>query len=83
MLEPRRLFCEFQSPVNSVARKERCIVFPFLNQKESINKRCKTVVKFDLVLPFATFVGHNKWLIATAQPLQFSIVCHNNSITSI
>ena len=80
---PWRPFCEFQSPVYSVARTERCIIFTFLNQKENINNHCKTVVKFDSALPFATFVGHNNWLIATSQPLQFSIVCHNNSITSI
>ena len=80
---PWRPFCEFQSSLYSVARTERCIAFIFLNKKENINKHCKTVIKFDSVLPFATFVGHNNWLIATSQPLQFSIVCHNNSMTSI
>ena len=33
---PWHPFCAFQSPVYSVARTERCIVFTFLNQKENI-----------------------------------------------
>ena len=81
---PWQRFCEFQSPVYSVGQGRRCIVHMFLNQKENIKTYCKTNVKFDTVLPFAVFVGHNHWLIATPQPLQFSIVCHNNnSVTSV
>ena len=63
----------------SVGQGRRCIVLMFLNQKENIKTYCKTIVKFDTVLPFAVFVGHNHWLISTSQPLQFSIVCHNNN----
>ena len=64
-------------------RGRRCIVLMFLNQKENIKAYCKTIEKFDTALPFAVFVGHNHWLIATSQPLQFSIVCHYNSVTSV
>ena len=31
----------------------------------------------------AEFIGHGNWLVATFQPLHFSVVCQNKSVTSV
>ena len=76
-------FCEFQSPVYSVGLHKSCVISLYLKQKRNQDKYCKTIVHFDPKLPTAEFIGHENWLVATSQSLQFSVVCHNKYVTSV
>ena len=51
-----------------------------LNKKRNQDKYCKTIIQCDPNLPAAEFKGYE---FATSQPLQFSVVCQNKSVTSV
>ena len=70
-------FCNPKSAICQINLTKTCVIALFLKHPENIQQYCKSMVYFDTVLPLAKYIYSGMRVIATHQPMIFTIVCPN------
>ena len=68
-------FCNPKSAIYQTNLSKTCIIALFLKHTENIKQYCRSTVYFDTILPVAQYIYSGMWVVATHQPMKFTIVC--------
>ena len=75
-----RTFCKIESPIYPINLRELYIVALYLDNEDSINNFCKTVIRPSSKKPLAHYLVNGIWIIAATKSLQFTVVCQESSL---
>ena len=80
--DPLKAYCTFMSPVYAIMSTKMCVIQVFLGQREGINKFCKSIISTNAPSPQARYLTDGHWVITSATPLIFSVLCNSTSYTT-
>ena len=81
--EKRTTICEIDSPIYSLSLSKMCVAAVFRNDLQQVKESCQTVVIPYTALPQAMYITEGIWVVTCRFPLEFAVVCQNNSRSTI
>ncbi|KAK7506018.1 hypothetical protein BaRGS_00002740 [Batillaria attramentaria] len=81
--EPLIGFCAVRSPLYPMYASKFCIMALFKNDSKAIKQQCQTKVQLNTALPRAEYLSDGMWVVSTATPITFSVLCHGKSVSSL
>lgn len=72
---PSTKFCPLRSPLFELGESRLCVIALFKQDRTAISENCQTTVKLDTILPQAVYIPDGNWVIVSARPLLFTIIC--------
>ena len=77
---PLQKFCKIESPIYPINLSELCVVALYLDNEDSINNFCKTVISPSSKKPLAHYLVNGIWIISATKSLQFTVVCQESNL---
>jgi len=72
---PGSTYCTIHNPVFKLGESRLCVISLFRQDKQAIRAYCQTRVKLDTILPQAVYIRDGNWIVVSAKPLSFTVVC--------